>query len=1130
MGLLNVYKYMSEKTVKLSDCYQVFLTLPQSDFEELVQGTNTDIKLFTTDGGTQTTGDAGSEQTSKNLQTIEWFECTKVKLPTFKYKEETLKYGNMRRNILIPDYQSLGDLELTLKEHYNNPDNIDSDTFDPLRNNNTLCVQSYIDLFLNKLFDMEHFAYKLHDYIPKIEIRITSNDFTRYQLVYVFENLKLTSYDSYTLDYTAGSPLEYTLSFSYQGYHTEQWVDQQEPAKPIAEEPKEVPEQKPGEAPVEEVTPEPAPKPAEQPAAAAPTAGAAEGKSVDAPDSAKPAEEKPAEAPAEKVNPPDPNDQYKLGDWKDAKPPETKEEKPAEAAPVEAVDPPAPEEPAPTASSSSAEPETKEPAEKPEPAPVDPVNPPDPNEQYKLGDWKDATAPESKEPEEKPETPPVEAVAPAAPAEEPKSAEQAETPAPIEPKQPKTATEAAQALDAAKERYANYNDAERAYMQAAEANGGSAMLAREKFRMANEDEFNASLGGLYQAQSDYSNAMKTEKAAAAAAAMGEEAQRAAEQAAAVAASNGRGARIPASMYGPQDETTESKASDAQILPEDNTVKGVLREDMAPAYEIAGRDANSSGSDGHTTGGGDAASDAYEAALKRAQEAERAANTKSGTVNDIDINVGSRDAEGGGSDGHTTGGGDAASDAYAEALKRAQDAEHAANTKSGTVSDIDMNVGSRDAEDGGADGHNVTGGAAAEEAARKAAEAARASAQAPVAELDPEPSSSNSSSSPGDMPPEASSSIENESIEPGTPSMSRGDALALADLASTNLETEANKQKTINSWRKNLKNAKDGKIRVGSDKVDFTTTNMEVDGVNVTVVVLDVKSKQATASGASDSLAALGGATTLTSHGTAASYQADFNGQMENDFKTYGITSFIAGTKDDAIVVVTKEALEGNKRGSDGAGYDMAGGKLEKRGIAVEYLMGTGVEAAEGKSYADLNFGSKGVTAKDGTYAVNENGLGSGAQGDASYFYNRGELIGTQVLLNLHNAAGSGNFSVNDGNETNIYDINKLDAVDAPRGNKTTRVSAGKQSASKYVSELAASDTTLFTTHGLLDTYKVKDKAGNIGFKYENKASEGNYMTEVQKSKAITVTRNHSNPDDPYNLALGNLNIKPKRVN
>ena len=204
MGLLNVYSYMNAKTVKLTDTYQVFLYLSKTDYELLLKGANTDLNQWTSDYG--------------DNKRIELFECTKVKLPCFKYKEESYKYGNFRRNILIPDYESVNDLELSLLEHYDNPDNVDSPNFDGTVNNNLLSVQGYVDLFLNKLFDTEHFAYKLHDYIPQIDVVITTNDFTDTVLTYTFKNLKLTNYSSYTLDYSNNSPIEWSLSFAFQEY------------------------------------------------------------------------------------------------------------------------------------------------------------------------------------------------------------------------------------------------------------------------------------------------------------------------------------------------------------------------------------------------------------------------------------------------------------------------------------------------------------------------------------------------------------------------------------------------------------------------------------------------------------------------------------------------------------------------------------------------------------------------------------------------------------------------------------------------------------------------------------------------------------------------------------------------
>lgn len=190
MGFLNIYQYANTKTVKLNDTYQVLIKLGDKDYGEL--------GLSKPDSGY-----------------IELFTCNNVKLPMFSYKEEEYKFGNNRRTILIPDYESLDDLELTLLETY--PEHIN--TYYGNENNNICDIQSYIDLFLHKLYDVEYHAYKYHEYIPEIKINITNNNFDEIIYEYIFKNLKLTNYNSYTLDYSSTSPVEWTLSFSYQSYN-----------------------------------------------------------------------------------------------------------------------------------------------------------------------------------------------------------------------------------------------------------------------------------------------------------------------------------------------------------------------------------------------------------------------------------------------------------------------------------------------------------------------------------------------------------------------------------------------------------------------------------------------------------------------------------------------------------------------------------------------------------------------------------------------------------------------------------------------------------------------------------------------------------------------------------------------
>lgn len=187
MGLCNVYSWQMNKTVKLSDSYQVLLRLNAEDYKIV-----------------------GNQQLDDPY--IELYDCISVGLPSYKYKEEIYQYGNNAKKFLIPDYESgLEDLTLEFNEHYGNK-------FVNNENVQCLAINELVSLCLSKLFDIKTFAYKLDDYIQEIKVRIFDNRFSKIAMEYVFNNLKLTNYEKYDLDYSSSEIARWKLSFSYQSY------------------------------------------------------------------------------------------------------------------------------------------------------------------------------------------------------------------------------------------------------------------------------------------------------------------------------------------------------------------------------------------------------------------------------------------------------------------------------------------------------------------------------------------------------------------------------------------------------------------------------------------------------------------------------------------------------------------------------------------------------------------------------------------------------------------------------------------------------------------------------------------------------------------------------------------------
>lgn len=195
MGLCNVYSYLNDydigKTVKLSDSYQVRIRLNDEDFAE------------------GTTNRSKSKYALRILQPqnneIELAECTSVNIPSYKPKEDIFTYGNNSKSFIYMDPKSLEDLEIELIEHYNS--------------DNTLFVENFVNLCLSKLFDEDKFQYKLDDYIPELTVYVFSNIFNKVYIKYVFQELKLTDYTKYNLEYSSTDIAKWTLKFSYRTFY-----------------------------------------------------------------------------------------------------------------------------------------------------------------------------------------------------------------------------------------------------------------------------------------------------------------------------------------------------------------------------------------------------------------------------------------------------------------------------------------------------------------------------------------------------------------------------------------------------------------------------------------------------------------------------------------------------------------------------------------------------------------------------------------------------------------------------------------------------------------------------------------------------------------------------------------------
>lgn len=195
MGLCNIYGYLKSKTVKLSDSYQVRIKLNQDDF----------TKPGEKDGKNKYAISIAPPENNE----IELFECTSVTLPAYKPKTDIFEYGNNSKTFIYMDPKSLDDLEIEVIERY---------TYDARVEHNRLYIDQLVNLFLSKLFDNDKFVYKLNDYIPELTVYVFSNIFNTVYMKYVFQELKLTDYSKFNLDYSSTDIAKWTLKFSYRSF------------------------------------------------------------------------------------------------------------------------------------------------------------------------------------------------------------------------------------------------------------------------------------------------------------------------------------------------------------------------------------------------------------------------------------------------------------------------------------------------------------------------------------------------------------------------------------------------------------------------------------------------------------------------------------------------------------------------------------------------------------------------------------------------------------------------------------------------------------------------------------------------------------------------------------------------
>lgn len=180
MAITNLYTYWRSKSIKLSDT-----------FEALIKYTD-----------------------SSNFETL--VNCTGFTIPKLEYDEETYEYGNVSQVFVTPKYDSAKELTL--------------DFYERMENKNFSVVLSKIFKYMNfeltqkfgtNWLDVNKANYNMDKYISTLDIKILDNKLWRYIYKYHFENLKITNYTMYNLDYQSDSPCTVSVTFSFETYKRE---------------------------------------------------------------------------------------------------------------------------------------------------------------------------------------------------------------------------------------------------------------------------------------------------------------------------------------------------------------------------------------------------------------------------------------------------------------------------------------------------------------------------------------------------------------------------------------------------------------------------------------------------------------------------------------------------------------------------------------------------------------------------------------------------------------------------------------------------------------------------------------------------------------------------------------------
>lgn len=201
---MNLGNYYNTKTVKLSDSYVVYIhnLRQRTDNNKRNKAANTDVwDPWGNIGDEFNTVDSTASYTDNRF--VELMSCIDVKLPSYKYKVESHKYGNHNYKAILPDYDSKPNFTLTLAETKDHT------------------IENLLKLIIRRNIKhggSEDMQYVDNGWIDVVAVDVLSNDLHKPVLRYAFGLCRLINYDTYDLDYSKDDLPTYKLTFSFETF------------------------------------------------------------------------------------------------------------------------------------------------------------------------------------------------------------------------------------------------------------------------------------------------------------------------------------------------------------------------------------------------------------------------------------------------------------------------------------------------------------------------------------------------------------------------------------------------------------------------------------------------------------------------------------------------------------------------------------------------------------------------------------------------------------------------------------------------------------------------------------------------------------------------------------------------